>query len=117
MGDFENAVKTFKDEVSRMTDKSRGMWDRKAANLQDDLASIQRDANRFLGAYFKVKKEEDDRNKLFDGARQRAPDDDEQALAKEHSSLSQSAAMLDDIIGQGTGTLGQLMGQNKTLKA
>merc|ERR1712113_1189533 len=84
---------------------------------KEDLAIIQRDAEGRLGAYFKIKKEEENRQKLLGDRKSNKKSDDDMAdLAKEHNALSESSRMLDEVIGQGTGTLSQLIGQNKTLK-
>uniref|UniRef100_A0A7R9ZYC0 Golgi SNAP receptor complex member 2 n=1 Tax=Pyrodinium bahamense TaxID=73915 RepID=A0A7R9ZYC0_9DINO len=114
---FASTVDLYGQEVSALTDKSRALWERRLANLQDDLAAIQKDADKQLGHFYRKQKEDDDRNKLFDGRQtKKSADDDMQYLAKEHRSLRDSSTALDDVIDQGQRILGNLVGQNKILK-
>mmetsp|Transcript_43290 Transcript_43290/g.100335 ORF Transcript_43290/g.100335 Transcript_43290/m.100335 type:complete len:222 (-) Transcript_43290:128-793(-) len=116
---FSSTVENFGQEVSGLNGKNRALWERRAANLQDDLVSIQRDVDKQLGPFYKAQKEEEDRNKLFGGKESRKAqkvDDEMTALARERGSLGQASAALDDIVGQGQQILGSLVGQNKILK-
>lgn len=115
--EFGRVVNSLKSAVEAMPAKSRVTWDRRVANLADDASSIQGSIDKQLGAYFRVRKEEDTRKALFgDIASKGGPDDGTKSLLKERNSLQQSAAMLDEALGTGRSILDSLVGQNSMLK-
>merc|ERR1712110_72273 len=77
---------------------------------------IQKDVDKQLGQFYKIQKQEEQRNQLFDGRKSKKVDDDTQNLVKENKALRDSGSALDDVIGQGQQILGNLVGQNKVLK-
>eukprot|EP00929_Paragymnodinium_shiwhaense_P029972 TRINITY_DN17069_c0_g1_i1.p1 TRINITY_DN17069_c0_g1~~TRINITY_DN17069_c0_g1_i1.p1 ORF type:complete len:217 (-),score=68.45 TRINITY_DN17069_c0_g1_i1:71-721(-) len=115
--EFEKLVKGVRHAVEAMPDKGRAMWDRRAANLEEDYTSIQSSIEKQCGHYFRAKKEEDDRKALFgDQERKKGADDEMSGLLNERNSLNKSSAMLDDALDQGKAILGNLVDQNKVLK-
>lgn len=116
--DLERTVVSLRTESK--THVNKVMWERRCNNLDDDVRNIQQSIDKQLGGLFKRQKEEEDRKALFgNGDRSKAgggAQDDTQALRKEGNALTQAGEMLDDIIGQGRGTLGQIVSQNGVLK-
>eukprot|EP00419_Tripos_fusus_P022180 CAMPEP_0172708488 /NCGR_PEP_ID=MMETSP1074-20121228/51142_1 /TAXON_ID=2916 /ORGANISM="Ceratium fusus, Strain PA161109" /LENGTH=223 /DNA_ID=CAMNT_0013531471 /DNA_START=69 /DNA_END=740 /DNA_ORIENTATION=- len=116
---FASTVALFRQEVAGMSG-NRALWDRRAANVQEDLNCIQRDVDRQLAPFYKAQKQEKDRKELF-GDRERrtssgGPDNEMTSLAKEHNSLQSSNSALDDVLGQSRAILGNLINQNSMLK-
>jgi len=118
--DLERTVASLRAQVRDQAGANKVMWERRCNNLDDDVRAIQQSMEKHCGQFSKRQKEEDDRKALFgDGDRSKAgggAGDDTQGLIKERNALTQAGEMLDDILGQGKGTLGQLVGQNKVLK-
>eukprot|EP00930_Biecheleria_cincta_P075300 TRINITY_DN62464_c0_g1_i1.p1 TRINITY_DN62464_c0_g1~~TRINITY_DN62464_c0_g1_i1.p1 ORF type:complete len:220 (+),score=60.79 TRINITY_DN62464_c0_g1_i1:67-726(+) len=116
--DLTASSQHIREEVSSMSDeRSRISWDRKASKIEEDVAVIEKAVEKQIGAVYKLKKQEEDRKKLFgDRKKNDGPADDEQALAREHSSLAASNNALDDVLEQANAIFGNLVGQNTVLK-
>eukprot|EP00931_Biecheleriopsis_adriatica_P078256 TRINITY_DN51713_c0_g1_i1.p1 TRINITY_DN51713_c0_g1~~TRINITY_DN51713_c0_g1_i1.p1 ORF type:complete len:221 (-),score=60.34 TRINITY_DN51713_c0_g1_i1:75-737(-) len=115
--DLQATVQQIREEVSAMPEKGRGVWDRKMTRLEEDVAVMEGAVDKQLGAFYKAKREEDNRKKLFgDKKKSDGPDDDLQNLAKENKALRDSANALDEVLEQGRSILGNIVNQNKVLK-
>ncbi|CAJ1378496.1 unnamed protein product [Effrenium voratum] len=115
--DLTNTTQRIREEVDAMPEKGRAGWERKACRLEEDVFVIQSAIDKQLGAFFKVRKEEENRKKLLGDRKKRdGPDDEMQGLAKENRALRDSASALDEVLDQAGSILGNLVNQSKVLK-
>eukprot|EP00933_Yihiella_yeosuensis_P068204 TRINITY_DN73598_c0_g1_i1.p1 TRINITY_DN73598_c0_g1~~TRINITY_DN73598_c0_g1_i1.p1 ORF type:complete len:221 (-),score=46.00 TRINITY_DN73598_c0_g1_i1:55-717(-) len=114
--DLQSAARQVKEEVAAIPERSRGTWDRKAMRLDEDVVAILGAVDKQLGQFYKVRKEEEDRQKLFGDRSKKTDGDDDMAMARENKALRDSHNALDEVIAQGNSILGNLVGQNKMLK-
>mmetsp|Transcript_134841 Transcript_134841/g.336452 ORF Transcript_134841/g.336452 Transcript_134841/m.336452 type:complete len:236 (-) Transcript_134841:63-770(-) len=120
--EFAAAVQQVREQADGISDaKSRILWQRKAERLEANAATLQEAIEKQLGQFYKVKKEVEDREKLFGrGERDRkakgGPDDDMRSTLKENAALRESANQLDEIISQGRSIFSNIVDQNKILK-
>eukprot|EP00927_Polykrikos_kofoidii_P063298 TRINITY_DN58106_c0_g1_i1.p1 TRINITY_DN58106_c0_g1~~TRINITY_DN58106_c0_g1_i1.p1 ORF type:complete len:220 (-),score=56.02 TRINITY_DN58106_c0_g1_i1:242-901(-) len=114
--EFSDTVANLRQCVEEITDNTRVSWNRKTANLEDDVLSIQAASEKHLAYYFKTQKEEENRRNLF-GDRTNKKDDDAMAeQLAERKGLREAGEALDNMIASGRGIVGSLSGQNSMLK-
>ncbi|CAE7038319.1 MEMB12 [Symbiodinium sp. CCMP2592] len=115
--DLTNTTQRVREEVDAMPEKGRAAWDRKTTRLEEDVSVIQNAVDKQLGAFYRVKREEENRKKLLgDRKKKDGPDDETQGLVRENRSLRDSAAALDEVLEQAGSIFGNLVSQNKVLK-
>mmetsp|Transcript_5890 Transcript_5890/g.10645 ORF Transcript_5890/g.10645 Transcript_5890/m.10645 type:complete len:218 (-) Transcript_5890:215-868(-) len=115
--DLTNTTQRIREEVDAMPEKGRASWERKTSRLEEDVSAIQSAVDKQLGAFYKVKKDEENRNKLLgDRKKKDGPDDEMQGLVRENRSLKDSASALDEVLEQAGSIFGNLVNQNKVLK-
>ncbi|CAE7675694.1 bos1, partial [Symbiodinium sp. KB8] len=115
--DLTNTTQRVREEVDAMPEKGRAAWDRKTTRLEEDVSVIQNAVDKQLGAFYRVKREEENRKKLLgDRKKKDGPDDETQGLVRENRSLRDSAAALDEVLEQAGSIFGNLVNQNKVLK-
>lgn len=117
---FNRLVVDVRSAVQDLPERQQTIWNQRAANLEDDVSSLQGSIDKQLGQFFKVRSEQENRKALgLDGPKKAGaggPDDETKALCNEQRALKESSDMLDDLLGQGSRVVDQLVGQNKTLK-
>lgn len=117
---FNKLVVDVRSTVQDLPERHQIIWNQRAANLEDDVNSLQGSIDKQLGHFFKARTEQENRKALgLDGPKKAGgggPDDETKALCDEQRALRESADMLDDLLGQGSRIVDNLVGQNKVLK-
>mmetsp|Transcript_41988 Transcript_41988/g.121743 ORF Transcript_41988/g.121743 Transcript_41988/m.121743 type:complete len:227 (+) Transcript_41988:150-830(+) len=119
--EFRAAVQHAREQADNLSDaKGRMVAQRKVERLEHDMADIQSAVEKQLGHFYRARKQEEDRERLFGKGDKRVrgggPDDEMRSMVTENSALRDANSQLQQILDQGQAIVGNLVDQNKVLK-
>ena len=116
MNEFSSMIENLKQNIHRVPDRSRPIWETKVTRLNEDQRVLRLACERRLGLLFRNQREKEQRELLFGTSKREGFGNGQQQLAAEAGALRSSHGMMDTVVDQSKAVLERLVGQNTTLK-